>query len=232
MAEEFPDDKVEEGSDNIPEKQRVSDPENELSKILTGIDMQENPVELTRKMYEDRGEVFEKYGIKKIEDPSVYTEYDSYYTYILHFIRSKEIEVNFLSKEDFNNSDLPAGLTAFTTKEKSIYVIDDFEGYTAEQKRNLFATSLLHETIHILQRDLEGKMPPEEKEYEAYLAADLGDYFFLAGAILPKETPEEERKLQIHKLANKSIMQGILMSSLISYKNKGIKAEDIPFLYK
>ena len=218
---------------NVVEKEKVDDPANELSKILTGIDMRENPTELMSVMIRDRLQVFQKYGIQTPEEVKQRNEYDSYYTYILSFIGQNNIPLSYISKEELP-SDVSPKVRAYVTKENTIaVVVGDIEGVDKKNiEENLTAPSLLHETIHVLQHRGGKNLPPERREYEAYVAANLVDHIFIANKLIPEGTSDEDRVKQISSVSTSFLMQNILGSSLASYSSEGVKLQEIPFMYK
>lgn len=217
------------------EKQVVKDPANELSKILTGVDMHENPVELMNVLLRDRQEVFNKYGIKPPEQIKKEDEFDSYYTYLIGLLGNNGVIFNRISREELP-VDFPSNVRAFVTHQDEMFLIeDDMEGVREAEKmirENVDSMSILHELIHILQNKAGTNLPPERREYEAYVAANFADNVFLAKATIPAGEFNNDRTKKICSLATSTTMQSILGSSLISYLNSGVTLKDISFMYK
>ncbi|MGI5897654.1 MAG: hypothetical protein ACOX6Q_00625 [Candidatus Dojkabacteria bacterium] len=217
------------------EKQVVKDPANELSKILTGVDMHENPVQLMNVLFRDRVEIFNKYGIKPPEQIKKEDEYDSYYTYLIGLLANNGVIFNRISREELP-VDFPSNLRAFVTHQDEMFLIeDDMKGVGEAEKmirENVDSMSILHELIHILQNKAGTNLPPERKEYEAYVVANFADNVFLANGIIQEGTSNDDRVKKICSLATSTTMQSILGSSLISYLNSGVTLKDISFMYK
>lgn len=218
---------------NVVEKEMVVDPANELSKMLIGVDMRENPTEAMRVMLRDRLQVFQKYGIQTPQEVYDSAEYDSYHTYIVNFIGKNNITLDYMSREELP-SNAPSGVRAFVSNLNTIGVVmPGIEGVPKEIiQENLIAPSLLHETIHVLQNRGEENLSPEKKEYEAYVAANLPETLQMASMMAPQEISDEERVGYISSVSTYSMMQDVISSSLASYFTQGIDTKDIPFMYK
>jgi len=218
---------------NVVEKEMVVDPANELSKMLIGVDMRENPTEAMRVMLRDRLQVFQKYGIQTPQEVYDSAEYDSYHTYIISFIGKNNITLDYMSREELP-SNAPSGVRAFVSNLNTIGVVmPGIEGVPKEIiQENLIAPSLLHETIHVLQNRGEENLSPEKKEYEAYVAANLPETLQMANMMAPQEISDEERVGYISSVSTYSMMQDVISSSLASYFTQGIDTKDIPFMYK
>jgi len=211
----------------VQEKQWIADPQNELCKMLTGIDMRENPAELTSRMIEDRTRVFEKYTLKRPEELITSGEnFDAYYKYILDFAKQENIPIRFVNKED-----LPHGthrdVGGFMMKDGTIGVVE-VEGLSnSPEYRYYQGNIILHEVIHALQKKSGESMTQEQMEYEAYIGANLRDDMYL----MKLKNPRMGMELFSANI-NQEVIGKILMSSLEGYYSQGVKQEDIPFMYK